>query len=394
MSRKLYSYIKALLPVVCWLSATFVFAHPVDTLSLLFVGDLMQHKGQINAARVSSGRYDYKDCFSYVSHEIKRADLAVGNLEVPLGGRPYTGYPAFSAPDEYLYAIRNAGFDVMLLSNNHCLDRGSRGLKRTVHMLDSLRMLHTGVFRDSLERVNRYPLLVEKKGFRIVFLNYTYGTNGVKANPPAKVNYIDKGQILKDVVKARLMRPDVIIACMHWGIEYQLLPRKQEKELARWMIDLGVDHVIGSHPHVVQPLEVVSDSITPERHLIAYSLGNFISNMSAPNTDGGMVVKVVLKKVAGLTRMISSNYAFVWTSRPSINGKGQYFVYPSNFERNLLNINEKTRFGRFLEQNRNVVEKHSKGINEYFFLKKSHKKFAVSKISHIFASLLKRKSTW
>ena len=358
---------KALLPVVFWLSATFVFALPADTLSLLFVGDLMQHKAQINAARVSANRFDYTDCFSYVAPEIEKADLAVGNLEVPLGGRPYTGYPAFSAPDEFLYAIRKAGFDLMLLSNNHCLDRGSRGLKRTIQLLDSLRMLHTGVFRDSVERMERYPLLVEKKGFRIVFLNYTYGTNGVKANPPVKVNYIDKQQIRKDVMKARLMKPDAIIACMHWGLEYQLLPRKQEKDLARWLISLGVDHVIGSHPHVVQPLEVIPDSITPEKHLVAYSLGNFISNMSAPNTDGGMVVKIVLKKVVGRTRMVASNYAFVWTSRPLVNGKGKYFVYPTNIDCNLLNNNEKERMSRFLKSNQSMVEKYSNGINEYFF---------------------------
>lgn len=359
--------VKILLPVACWLSATFVYALSSDTLSLFFVGDMMQHQAQINAARVSSGSYVYKECFSYVAPEIKRADLAIGNLECPLGGKPYRGYPSFSAPDDFLYAIRDAGFDVMLFSNNHCLDRGSRGACRTVTLMDSLKMKHTGVFRDAMERENRYPLLVERKGFRIVFLNYTYGTNGLKPTPPCVVNYIDRQQIQKDVVKAKKMRPDVIIACMHWGIEYQLRPRKEEKDLARWLLDLGVDHVIGSHPHVVQPVEVLPDSFSLRRHLVAYSLGNFVSNMSSPHTDGGMALRLVLKKVGGFTRMISGDYTFLWVSRPIVNGKGQFIIYPSKIEDNALNDREKSLHGQYLKNVRSVVEKYSKNIKEYFF---------------------------
>lgn len=108
-----------------------------ERITLLFVGDLMQHQAQIDAARVSEGKYDYSSCFSLIKEQISQADLAIGNLEVTLGGRPYRGYPMFSAPDEYLQAIKDAGFDILLTANNHCLDRGKKGMERTIQLLDS-----------------------------------------------------------------------------------------------------------------------------------------------------------------------------------------------------------------------------------------------------------------
>ena len=158
-----------------------------ERITLLFVGDLMQHDEQIKAAKTPTG-YDYTDCFKHLKEEISRADIAVGNLEVTLGGKPYRGYPSFSAPDEFLYAIKDAGFDVLMTANNHCLDKGSKGLERTIMMLDSLNLPYAGTYINEEKRRERYPLLVEKNGFRIVFLNYTYGTNGLEPVSPRIVN--------------------------------------------------------------------------------------------------------------------------------------------------------------------------------------------------------------
>ena len=188
---------------------------PTDTLRLLFVGDLMQHQGQINAARTSTG-YDYSTCFTYVKEEIGRADLAIANLEVTLGGKPYKGYPAFSAPDEFLTAIHDAGFNVLVTANNHSLDRGKSGLERTIQLIDSLKIPHAGTYINTEERDKKYPLLLEKNGFRIALLNYTYGTNGIPVTPPNIVNYIDTTVIAKDIEESKAMKPDAIIACMHW----------------------------------------------------------------------------------------------------------------------------------------------------------------------------------
>lgn len=358
---RIYSkLISWLLPAVIGLSATTVFASSPDTLSIYFTGDLMQHEAQINAARQSSGSYDYSKCFAYVKPEIRSADIAVGNLEVTLGGKPYRGYPAFSAPDEYLYAIRDAGFDVLMTANNHCMDRGGKGLVRTINMLDSLKLKRAGTYKDKYDRIHNYPLLVEKKGFKIAFLNATYGTNGIPVNSPNIVNFIDRSQIRTDIMKARLMKPDIIIAFVHWGNEYETYPSPAQIEMAEWLLDLGVDHIIGSHPHVVQPIELIGRTDTPQKHLVVYSLGNYISNMSARHTDGGMAVKLLFKKVNGITRLLSYERSFVWTSRPSLSGKSNFILYPMRIDKNLLNGNEVIRMDRYLNDAESVLKK---GVN-------------------------------
>ena len=337
-----------------------------ERITLLFAGDLMQHTEQIKAAKTPEG-YDYSDCFKHVKEEISRADVAVANLEVTLGGQPYRGYPAFSAPDEFLYAIKDAGFDVLLTANNHCLDRGKKGLERTILMLDSLQLPYAGTYADSEARLRRYPLLVEKNGFRIALLAYTYATNGLSPVAPTLVNYIDKEQMKEDILAARRMKPDVIIACMHWGVEYRSLPEKAEKELADWLIAQGVDHVIGSHPHVLQPMEVRADTQVNDKHLVVYSLGNFISNMSKVHTDGGAMVKLELKRLWGITRLEKCSYSLVWTSRPVLSGKGNYELYPVDYIMKPIKDEEFTRFSRFLDNSRSLFERHNKGIKEYFF---------------------------
>ena len=165
-------------------------AVPATEVSLLFAGDAMQHKAQIQSAKQGEA-YDYSPCFADITHEIASADYAVVNLESPIGGQPYTGYPCFSAPDEFPIALQNAGFDLFLTANNHCLDRYTRGAIRTLHILDSIGADHIGTYdsKDSFERF--YPFITSIKGIRIAFLNYTYGTNGFTPHSPLIVNYID-----------------------------------------------------------------------------------------------------------------------------------------------------------------------------------------------------------
>ncbi len=339
-----------------------------EKVTLLFVGDLMQHQGQIDAARIAQG-YDYSSCFEYVKEEISGADFAIGNLEVTLGGKPYKGYPAFSAPDEYLTAIRNAGFDVLLTANNHCLDRGKKGLERTLRLLDSLNISRAGTYATPEERKERYPLLLEKKGMRIALLNYTYGTNGISIMPPNVVNYIDTVIIQKDIETCRKMKSDVIIACMHWGIEYQSLPNGEQKRLTDWLLLKGVDHVIGSHPHVVQPLEVRRDSVKDKRNLVVYSLGNYISNMSMRRTDGGLMVKMELVKDS-VARLSKCSYSLVWTARPKFSSKKNHQVYPVNIEIDSLSQSARCLLKTFIKDARELFKKHNFNIEEYTFYEK------------------------
>ncbi len=341
---------------------------PTDTLRLLFVGDLMQHQGQINAARTPKG-YDYSTCFEYVKEEIRRADFAIANLEVTLGGKPYKGYPAFSAPDEFLNAIYDAGFNVLTTANNHSLDRGKAGLERTIQRIDSLNIPHAGTYVNAETREKLYPLLLKKNGFRIALLNYTYGTNGIPVTPPNIVNYIDTTTIAKDIEASKALKADAIIACMHWGIEYQSLPDKEQKFLADWLLQKGVSHIIGSHPHVVQPIEVRTDSITNNKHLVVYSLGNYISNMSARRTDGGLMVRMELVKDS-IARLNDCEYSLVWTARPIQSGEKNHQLLPVNLPADSIPLQARNSLKIFVNDARALFSKYNRGIKEYFFFEK------------------------
>ena len=298
--------------------------------TLLFVGDLMQHQAQIDAALRPDGSYDYSHCFSLVKERISQADLAIGNLEVTLGGKPYRGYPQFSAPDEYLYALRDAGFDILATANNHSLDRRRSGLERTLALIDSAGIAAVGTYRNAADRADRYPLIVEKNGIRIALLCATYGTNGIATTPPNIVNSLDRTELEADINAARALRPDVIIAIVHWGNEYQRQPNEEQLALAQWLIDQGVDHVIGSHPHVVQPFELVPHAEYPTQHAVVYSLGNYVSNMSIAHGTVGLCVELTLEKIAHTTRLKSMNQYLVWTKRAALSRTNDFRIIPED----------------------------------------------------------------
>lgn len=338
---------------------------PKSTITLLFAGDLMQHQSQIDAAKTATG-YDYSDCFKYVRDEISSADVAIGNLEVTLGGKPFAGYPMFSAPDEYLYAIKDAGFDILLTANNHCLDRGKAGLERTIKMLDSLSIDYLGTYIDPSTRLKQYPYLLEQNGFRIALLNYTYDTNGIHVVSPNVVNYIDKELMEVDIEKAKAMQPDVIIANMHWGEEYISLPSKKQKDLADWLLSKGVDHIIGGHPHVLQPMEFRKDPLNNTENIVVYSLGNVISNMSKRGTDGGAFFKMTLEKDS-IVRVADCGYSLVYTDRPVISGRKNYILYPINFTADSLNESSRNKLSIFNKDSKELLDGHNIDIKEYFF---------------------------
>ena len=298
--------------------------------TLLFVGDLMQHQAQIDAALRTDGSYDYTHCFSLVKERISRADIAIGNLEVTLGGKPYRGYPQFSAPDEYLYALRDAGFDILATANNHSLDRRRHGLERTLALIDSTGLTAVGTYRNAADRACRYPLIVEKNGIRIALLCATYGTNGIATTPPNIVNSLDRTELEADINAARALRPDAIIAIVHWGNEYQQQPTSEQHALAHWLIEQGVDHIIGSHPHVVQPFELIPHTEYPTHHAVVYSLGNYVSNMSIAHGNVGLCVELTLEKIAHTTRLKRMSHHLVWTERAALSRTADFRIIPED----------------------------------------------------------------
>lgn len=280
--------------------------------TLLFAGDAMMHEAQISASRTPAGTHDFSGCFDRVRPLIEEADFAVVNFEASLGGKPYRGYPCFSAPDEYPQALTDAGFDFFLLANNHILDRRDRGLHRTLAVLDSLGIPHAGIYHDAAARDSLVPKIINVNDFKIGLLNYTYGTNGIAVQNKAVVDYINPSKIETDVKAARKAGAELVAVCIHWGDEYHLLPNASQKALADKLVAMGVDMVIGGHPHVIQPMEMRT---TPDgrRALVVYSLGNFISNMRTTDTRGGALVSVQLERDSiGQARIASANYSLVF----------------------------------------------------------------------------------
>lgn len=340
-----------------------------DTVTLLFIGDIMQHMPQINSA-YNNGTYNYEPCFRYVKNEITNADIAIGNLEVPLGGKPYSGYPQFSAPNDLAFALKDVGFNILVTANNHSCDRYAKGITNTIKMLDSAQIQHAGIYADSTERENRYPLNFESKGIRFSLLNYTYGTNGITVPQPCVVNLIDTVQIIKDIEKAHASQPDVIIAYMHWGEEYVRLPNNEQKMLAEFLISKGVTLVIGAHPHVMQPMEKRYAADGRGDAAIVYSLGNFVSNQSKPNTDGGAMARIRLIKDSLGVRIENCAYNLVWVYKPVENKKRKYFILPAaNYEESsdFMDAADQKKLKTFLKNSRELFNSHNIGFCEYKF---------------------------
>jgi poly-gamma-glutamate synthesis protein (capsule biosynthesis protein) len=271
-----------------------------EKLKLVFAGDIMGHSTQIKAALLPDGTYDYHHCFKYVAPILKQADLAIGNLEFTLPGKPpYSGYPQFRSPDAVAVALKEAGFDMMVTANNHSNDAGKTGVENTIRTLRNLGFHQTGTFLDSMDRSLNYPLVIQHGNFKLAFLNYTYGTNGIPTKFPVIVNQLDEKQMAADMEKARGSNPDAIIVMVHWGNEYQLVENSYQRQLAQKLFLWGAKVVIGSHPHVVQSIEQKSqtDSLRKgELTVVAYSLGNFISGQIKTYTDIGAMVEVELEK--------------------------------------------------------------------------------------------------
>ena len=338
-----------------------IFATPVQQIELLFAGDIMQHETQLNMAKVSDGKYSFSYCYRHISPLVKDADISVANLETTIGKSGFSGYPSFCAPDSFLYAVKDAGFNVLLFANNHCMDKGKRGAMHTLDMLDSLQLAHCGVYRNAKEREERYPLIMEKKGVRVAILNYTYSTNGREIPSPMVVNIIDKETIARDIQTAKDKRPDVIIACMHWGDEYVSLPPASVKEMSNWLIEQGVNHIIGNHPHVIQPIEIRESEKSPDTHLVAYSTGNLVSNMSIRRADGGIMVGMKLRKILNYTRAFDIRYLLTWIAPKDDNGKRDFTIYPA-----ATTCIEEWNHGEqklqlFINDSRSLFNKHNKG---------------------------------
>jgi poly-gamma-glutamate synthesis protein (capsule biosynthesis protein) len=266
-------------------------------------------------------------------------------------------------------SLKNAGVDVLVTANNHCVDTGKKGLERTVMMLDSLKIPRTGTFVDEVDKLNNHPLMLTKNGFKLALLNYTFSTNGLPVTKPNIVNMIDTASIRKDLIKAKSLGPDAIIVFTHWGIEYQSLPSKWQKDVTEFCFRHGAQLVIGAHPHVLQPMEWRKD----KNQLIVYSLGNFVSGQRKRYTDGGAMLTMSLEKVvfndsSSVTNIINPEYTLQWVYR-TMDAEKNYYVLPvPEFEKDTTGFikdqESKAAFKLYAEDSRALYNKHNRNIPE------------------------------
>ena len=330
---------------------------------IIAAGDAMVHSPQITWAKnPETNEYDYSGCFQYLENILEGGDLNIVNLETTLAGAPYSGYPQFCAPDEFAIALHDAGFNFFLLANNHSADKGTKGVKLTIEKLQDMKIPTIGTYLDEQDRQNRYPAIMEVNGIKIALLNYTYGTNGLTVTPPVSINDLnDTLQIKEDIQATKEKQPDIIIAFLHWGTEYQQYPNKKQKEQATFFFQQGVDVIIGSHPHVIQPVEYFAydKKDTAKKKLVYWSLGNFISNQRKEHTDGGILASLTIVKNKNTQLVNVESYETIpyWVYKNTDVRPG-YFVLP--VERFL---NDTTIFS-FSMEDKTTFEKFVRNTNE------------------------------
>lgn len=345
---------------------------PCEKISLLFLGDIMGHDEQIwSAEDRETHKYNYDGVFQYIKDEISEADLAIANFEVTLGGPPYKGYPAFSSPAALAVACKNAGIDIFAVANNHSADRGNRGILNTIYRLDSLGISHTGTFTDPSARDTLYPMIIEKNGFSLALLNYTYATNGINVPPPVIVNMLDKSIVTADIEKAKSKNPNAIILFVHWGTEYDTIPSKTQTDLADYFFSRGVDLIIGSHPHVIQKMEWTKSSTDMKDRIVVYSMGNYVSNQRRARTDGGTMVRIELAKKADSLYVSDAGYYLTWVYTPIENYRKKFFILPcSKFENKPDFFTRPADYHKmklFVKNSRNLLYNQNIKINEFIF---------------------------
>ncbi len=334
------------------------------TASILAVGDVMFHMPQIKSAyNKDTNSYDFTHVFKYVKHYIQSSDMAIANFETVTYGNDagFSGFPRFNSPVETLYALKDAGFDILNTANNHAIDMGKDGIINTIDYINSYGMKNIGTYKEPGDSI----LIEDINGIKIAILSYCYGFNGLESlltneELSYMVNRIDENKIKQDIERARELNSDIVVVFIHWGVEYQREPSQYQIELGRNMINWGANIILGTHPHVIQRSEIVEKD--GKDNFIIYSMGNFLSNQRKESTgnkytEDGIMVRIELEKdiEEGDTVIKDISYIPTWVRRYQDGGKVKYEILPvEDFinDQNLyisLSENEKKRIAESFE---------------------------------------------
>jgi poly-gamma-glutamate capsule biosynthesis protein CapA/YwtB (metallophosphatase superfamily) len=307
-----------------------------STISIKFiaVGDLMCHSPEFQYARVTADSFDFRPFFKFVKPVLGEADICFGNLETVLAGadEQYSGYPYFNSPDGFLGAIKDAGFTHLTTANNHCLDRGEKGILRTIEQLQKAGIPYVGTAvsgsdKDSIR-------IFKKNGITFSLLAYSYSTNG---NPIPKgkdylVSLIDTAKIVENVINAK-SKSDIVIVSFHFGEEYRQRQSKWQEMVVEKAIQAGADIIIGSHPHVLQPGNYFhSDKSSLDSGLVVYSLGNFIANQQERYKDAGSIFRFSIVKNLKTQKFTLKEVGFIptWVFKGTDKEKKVFYVIPES----------------------------------------------------------------
>ena len=299
-------------------------------IKMTVIGDIMCHNSQYKDAYDGS-TYDFSYVFDDIKDYISSADIAVGNLETTFAGkeRGYSNYPRFNSPEQLAYNLKDTGIDVLCTANNHSMDTNYSGVVSTLDFLDDAGISHMGTSRTAEEQ--NQILVKDVNGIKIAFLAFTYGTNGIPV-PSANsycVNLIDKDLILKQLELAKAQEPDLICVNMHWGLEYQNVQNSDQEDWADFLFENGVDVILGSHPHVLQPMEkrtVTLEDGTTKDCFVIYSLGNFISGQTKKNTRTSIILNINFTKdgETGKTTIGDVSYVPIYMYKSSSGSTKRY----------------------------------------------------------------------
>ena len=325
------------------------------TASIVVTGDILMHLPVIKSG-FDGTSYTFDPIFSYVEEYISGADYAVANLETTLAGTEsgyhYSGYPRFNCPDAIVDAAKNIGFDMLLTANNHCNDTGTVGLKRTLEIVADRELASLGTVLSAEE--DRYRI-VSINGIHVGMICYTYGQLGepssvnglpIHSSMAANINIFDYSQTDRlysemeaYIAELRSLGADAVVLYIHWGDEYHIAHNARQAEIAQAMCDLGVDVIIGGHPHVLQPVDLLTSATDPAHKTVCvYSTGNFISNqrivemdLKTGHTEDGMLFSFTLEKTAdGTVRLVGAELIPTWVHLKYEGNTRVYRVLPLN----------------------------------------------------------------
>jgi len=300
-----------------------------ESITLIATGDILMHNTLIWSGAQQDGSYRFASFFEPVKRLLGAGDYVSTDLEAALAGPEsgYTGYPLFNSPDAIARDLKEAGYGLVVTANNHALDRGPQGAMRTLDVLRSAGLDTLGAYKSAEEA--RTFLIKEIRGVRVGYLAYTYGTNGIAVpqGQPYLVNLLDPAKVKTDIAALR-PQVDVLVLVLHWGVEYSPLASEEQKRLARDFLSAGADVILGSHPHVLEPMEVLN--IGGRNKFVIYSLGNFIGDQHGVERNTGVVLRLSFTKdfTTGTTMLQEVSYIPTYSHSYRENGRQKFRVVP------------------------------------------------------------------